>query len=58
VHTRKAAKSKQAFVIMYHGSLVERNGLSLAVETVAKLRASIPGAELRIYGSLIHFYRA
>lgn len=39
------------FVIMYHGSLVERNGLALAVEAFAKVRSSVPSAELRIYGS-------
>jgi glycosyltransferase involved in cell wall biosynthesis len=38
------------FVIMYHGSLVERNGLALAVEAVARLRASGARVELRIYG--------
>lgn len=38
------------FVIMYHGSLVERNGLDLAVEALARVREKIPGAELRIYG--------
>jgi glycosyltransferase involved in cell wall biosynthesis len=39
------------FVIMYHGSLVERNGLDLAVEALGRIRAAIPGVELRIYGS-------
>jgi glycosyltransferase involved in cell wall biosynthesis len=39
------------FVIMYHGSLVERNGLDLAVDALALVRRSIPEAELRIYGS-------
>ncbi len=38
------------FVIMYHGSLVERNGLELAVDALAEVRASVPTAELRIYG--------
>lgn len=38
------------FVIMYHGSLVERNGLDLAVDAVARIRESIPSAQLRIYG--------
>ena len=38
------------FVIMYHGTLVERNGLGVAVEALVKLRQSIPQAELRIYG--------
>jgi len=39
------------FVIMYHGSLVERNGLELAIQAFAMVRSSIPNAELRIYGS-------
>ena len=38
------------FVIMYHGSLVERNGLDVAVDAVARVRASVPTAELRIFG--------
>jgi glycosyltransferase involved in cell wall biosynthesis len=43
-------ESARPFVIMYHGSLVERNGLDLAVEALAHLRTAIPTAELRIYG--------
>lgn len=43
--------SRKPFVIMYHGSLVERNGLDLAVEALAYVRQTVPGAELRIYGS-------
>jgi predicted glycosyltransferase/glycosyltransferase involved in cell wall biosynthesis len=38
------------FVIMYHGTLVERHGLDLAVTALEKVRKSIPSAELRIYG--------
>ena len=38
------------FVIMYHGSLVERNGLHLAVEALAHIRKTVPNPELRIYG--------
>jgi glycosyltransferase involved in cell wall biosynthesis len=38
------------FVIMYHGSLVERNGLDLAVQALARVRETIPTAELRVYG--------
>lgn len=41
----------QPFVIMYHGSLVERNGVDLAVDAMTKVRKQIPTAELRIYGS-------
>ena len=40
----------EPFVIMYHGSIVERNGLELAVEALAEVRATVPMAELRIYG--------
>jgi glycosyltransferase involved in cell wall biosynthesis len=40
----------KSFVIMYHGSLVERNGLDLAVEALALVRNTIPAAELRIFG--------
>jgi glycosyltransferase involved in cell wall biosynthesis len=38
------------FVIMYHGSLVERNGLELAVDALAHLLKTIQRATLRIYG--------
>lgn len=37
-------------VLLYHGSLVERNGLDLAVHAVSKVRRTIPGVELRICG--------
>jgi glycosyltransferase involved in cell wall biosynthesis len=37
-------------VIMYHGSLVERNGLNLAVAAMNRVRRTIAVAELRIYG--------
>jgi len=38
------------FVIMYHGSLVERNGVDLAVKALLRVRQAVPTAELRIYG--------
>ncbi len=38
------------FVVMYHGSLVERNGLDLAVDAVARIVKIIPNVELRVYG--------
>ena len=38
------------FVFMYHGSMVERNGLELAVDSLARLRDEVPHVELRIYG--------
>ncbi len=41
---------KKPFVIMYHGSLVERNGLDLAVEALRLAQKNIPAAQLHIYG--------
>jgi glycosyltransferase involved in cell wall biosynthesis len=38
------------FVIMYHGSLVERHGLDVAVTALEKARESLGNVELRIYG--------
>ena len=46
------------FVIMYHGSLVERNGLDLAVEALASVRRSIANVELRIFGRKTPFLEA
>jgi glycosyltransferase involved in cell wall biosynthesis len=43
------------FVIMYHGSLVERNGLDLAVDALSRVREAIPSAELRVYGAKTDF---
>lgn len=42
--------SGKPFVIMYHGSLVERNGLDVAVDALARVRKTLPRAELRVYG--------
>lgn len=51
-----AAKvSNKPFVIMYHGSLVERNGLDLAIEAIAKVRTNIPTVELRVFGARTSF---
>jgi glycosyltransferase involved in cell wall biosynthesis len=41
---------KKPFVIMYHGSLVERNGLDVAIEALARVREAVPTAELHIFG--------
>jgi len=38
------------FVIMYHGSVIHRHGLDLAVEALRQVRGTVPGAVLRIYG--------
>ena len=49
-HTSTRHPPSKPFVIMYHGSLVERNGLDLAVEALARVRQSVPTTELRICG--------
>lgn len=51
------AQSSRPFVLMYHGSIVERHGLDLAVEAVAQVRAAIPNVELRVYGRVTPFLR-
>lgn len=43
------------FILMYHGSLVERHGLDLAVQALVKVRKSIPEAQLRIFGERTPF---
>jgi glycosyltransferase involved in cell wall biosynthesis len=44
-----------SFVVMYHGTLVERNGLDVAVEAFACVRKNMPTAQLRIYGKATPF---
>ena len=48
-------RASKRFVIMYHGSLVERNGLDLAVDAMAKVREVMPTAELRVFGASTPF---
>ena len=43
------------FVVMYHGSIVERNGLDLAVEAVRRLHEKIPNVELWVFGAVTPF---
>lgn len=43
------------FIIMYHGSIVDRHGLDLAVTALATVRQTVPGAVLRIYGARTPF---
>lgn len=52
---RNVERKTKPFVVMYHGSLVERNGLALAVDAFTSVRRSIPSAELHVYGSRNEF---
>jgi glycosyltransferase involved in cell wall biosynthesis len=45
----------QRFVVIYHGTLVERNGLDLAVDAFAHIRTKLPAAQLHIYGKATPF---
>jgi glycosyltransferase involved in cell wall biosynthesis len=54
-YTSSNRDRNNSFAIMYHGSVVERNGLDLAVDALARIRDKIPNAELRIYGRKTHF---
>lgn len=40
----------EPYVVMYHGALVERHGLDIAVHAIKLARESIPGLELHIHG--------
>jgi glycosyltransferase involved in cell wall biosynthesis len=44
-------------VVMYHGTIVERNGLDLAVDAVARVHQAGLDVELRIYGRETPFLR-
>lgn len=54
-HTAVDQRRADRFVIMYHGSIVERNGLGVAIDAVSRLREVIPNAELRIFGASTPF---
>lgn len=43
------------FVLMYHGSLVERNGLEVAIDALELVRKSVPTAVLHIFGANTDF---
>ena len=46
----------EAFVILYHGSLVHRNGFDLAIKALEKVREVIPSARLRVCGKRTDFF--
>ena len=45
----------ERFVIMYHGSIVERNGLDIAIDALTRVRDFVPSAELRVFGATTPF---
>jgi glycosyltransferase involved in cell wall biosynthesis len=44
------AERPAKFVVMFHGTIVERHGLDTALEAAAKLRGAIPELRFEIYG--------
>jgi len=48
-------RSNAPFVVMYHGTLVERNGLDIAIRVFACLRKKLPMVQLHIYGKATPF---
>jgi glycosyltransferase involved in cell wall biosynthesis len=53
-HARPGER-KKPFVLMYHGSILERNGLDVCVNALDVVRRTVPDVELRIYGERTPF---
>jgi glycosyltransferase involved in cell wall biosynthesis len=51
----KNGNGSRPFVILYHGSLVHRNGFDLAVESLEKVSEKIPAVRLRVCGKRTDF---
>ena len=52
----KNGNGSDPFVILYHGSLVHRNGFDLAVESLDKIRKTIPSVRLKVCGGRTAFF--
>ena len=52
----KNGNGSKPFVILYHGSLVHRNGFDLALESLEKVRKNIPSARLMVCGKRTNFF--
>jgi glycosyltransferase involved in cell wall biosynthesis len=50
-------RTPDGFVVMFHGTLVERHGLHTAIEAIAQLRECIPGLQFHIYGEETAYLR-
>jgi glycosyltransferase involved in cell wall biosynthesis len=53
----KNGNGSDPFVILYHGSLVHRNGFDLALESLEKVRKTIPSVRLRVCGERTPFFQ-
>jgi Glycosyltransferase len=52
----KNGNGYEPFVILYHGSLVRRNGFDLALESLEKVRKTIPSVRLKVCGARTPFF--
>lgn len=44
-------EKEDPFILMYHGTLVERHGLHTAIEALVRLQNTLPGVRLHLYGA-------
>src|SRR5206468_6962373 len=52
----KNGNGSNPFVILYHGSLVRRNGFDLAMESLEKVKKTISSVRLRVCGKQTDFF--
>ncbi len=52
----KNGPDRNGFSILYHGSLLPRNGFDIAIDALARVRRCIPGARLVICGERTPFF--
>lgn len=52
----KNGNGSDPFVILYHGSLVQRNGFDLAIESLGEIRKTIPSVRLKVCGERTAFF--
>ena len=52
----KNGNGSNPFVILYHGSLVRRNGFDLAMESLEKVKKTISSVQLRVCGKRTDFF--
>jgi glycosyltransferase involved in cell wall biosynthesis len=53
---RKNGSGPKPFLILYHGSLVRRNGFDLAMESLEKVKKTIASVRLRVCGKRTDFF--
>jgi len=55
--TDRGTTPGRPFILMYHGLLVERHGLDIAIRAVSQLEQKIPGLQLHMYGEPTDYLR-